>query len=201
MIIGIAGKMGSGKDSVAKIIQKLQPEMDWRIEKFAGKLKSITALITGVPIYKLEDQEFKDQQIGEEWGMTYRELMQILGTEGFRNSVHPNIWVNAMYADYKKHLKTIPTGSFASDNSVVTSYTESWVYPNWLITDVRFINEAESIRKRRYPLIRVTRNQDTGSHSSETALDNYKRFDFEIDNSGSIYHLEEQVRRIMSQIG
>jgi hypothetical protein len=76
MIIGINGYIGSGKDETGKIIQYFDCKKrynldydfkdfiafnhsDWEIKKFAGKLKQIASLLTGIPIEKFEDQEFK----------------------------------------------------------------------------------------------------------------------------------------------
>lgn len=83
-LIGINGIIGSGKDTVGKIIQYLDlmkftgetPDAQefkywyidrnhnienskWQIKKFAGKLKQIASLMTGIPVEKFEDQEFK----------------------------------------------------------------------------------------------------------------------------------------------
>ena len=78
MIIGINGKIGSGKDTVGKIIQYLTAneevkqvttleewldsddlngrDFNWKIKKFAGKLKQIASLLTGIDVEKFEDQ-------------------------------------------------------------------------------------------------------------------------------------------------
>ncbi len=95
--------MGSGKDTVGKIIQYLtlgeefaktnadivaDMEHDWycankskfQIKKFAGKLKQVASLITGVPVEMWEDQEFKKKtfkQLVEE-GYISQELLNTL---------------------------------------------------------------------------------------------------------------------------
>ena len=72
---------------------------------------------------------------------------------------------------------------------------------NWIVTDVRFPNEAKAIKKRKGLLVRVegdpakirensTRNL---SHPSETSLDSWKPWDYMIDNSGTLAQLKEQV--------
>lgn len=90
MIIGISGKIGSGKDTVGTIIQLLtvpknlehntQEILDaiennfntpnyvtWDIKKFADKLKDIVCLLIGCTREQLEDREFKEKELGEEW--------------------------------------------------------------------------------------------------------------------------------------
>ena len=90
MIISLSGYSGSGKDTVGKIIQYLTcsikfpkalpieerllgiPDcsghtVPWEIKKFAGKLKTIASILTGIPKDKFEDQEFKKTELGPEW--------------------------------------------------------------------------------------------------------------------------------------
>lgn len=89
--------------------------------------------------------------------------------------------------------------------------------PSWIITDVRFPNEAQVIKERNGIIIRVTRGQydpkctcglkasehhanhgfiKAPEHESETALDDYD-FDYIIDNNGTIEELIEKVRQIL----
>ena len=209
MIIGINGKIGVGKDTVGEIIQKLcvtnnGPEFE--IRKFAGKLKIIASLLTGIPVEKFEDQEFKKNNLSDEWStvnslstrhkvrkdMTVRELLQKLGTEAMREGLHTNVWVNALFADYK----------LWSDGR------KDW-YPDWIITDMRFPNEIEAVKERHGITIKVVRSfnhkmgsKETGTldltplHPSETALDDAE-FDYEIINDGTIEDLVEKVRTIL----
>jgi hypothetical protein len=237
MIIGINGKIGSGKDTVGKIIQYLTAEdvgadclkriraglsidghhnSSFENKKFAGKLKQIASLLTGIPVEKFEDQDFKQSYMGEQWAktpiaplseatlfdavdlnnlMTYREFLQKLGTEAMRDGLHTNVWVNALFADYKYeiHRSEVPTRA--------AGFIDQHVYPNWIITDMRFPNEMEAVKERNGITIRVSR---TGIHTpkiedlhpSETALDDCE-FDYYIDNSGTIEDLIEKVREIL----
>lgn len=172
MIIGINGKIGSGKDTVGQIIQYLttHPESlrvnpvfnqgfeysldysknkegfsfhnsNWKIKKFAGKLKQIASILTGATLEQLEDQDFKKQYIGESWRkltgamseqglgelMTYRELLQKLGTEAMRNGLHENVWVNALMADYVP-ISDISKSNTYTDNRLQHGYkgTKIW---------------------------------------------------------------------------
>lgn len=201
MVIGIAGRLGSGKDTVGEVIQKLcltNNGVEFEIKKFAGKLKTIASLVTGIPVEKFEDQEFKQKHMGLQWNMTYREFLQKLGTEAMRDGLHTNVWVNALFSDYKpqdapyKHL-----GSLLEDkhHGLLNN-------PNWIITDMRFPNELEAVEEREGITIRVTRPDllsfETMLHPSETALDEAK-FDYEIINDGTLEDLVEKVREILIQ--
>ncbi len=267
MIIGISGKIGSGKDTIAKIIQILYflhihrqvggkdedvfnskswdwqkalnpvdmefPHGDyWNIKRFAGKLKQIVSLLTGVPMHYLEKEEVKNSLLPKEWqtweitnwgknaGLlrnlifeteqdvkdfcinssnsqhkyeykhtqrTYRWLLQKLGTEALREVIHPNIHINALFSNYRNDI-----------NHFDGTSVENGEYPNWIITDVRFLNEVRAIHAKDGLLLRVNRFTSKESlHESETALDNYKRWDYVIDNNGDMDELIYKVRDIL----
>ena len=254
-LIGISSKKGVGKDLVADIInyicykrdieagkemclmsfRELQPALNkssfnsyntFKNVKFADKLKDIVCLLTGCTRIQLEDREFKEKELGEEWdkfgirfthpdgyknpelyggfatreeaiifeknerrslqwtndlktsierfSLTPRLLLQLLGTECGRQIIHPNIWVNSTFIDYKEDCK-------------------------WIISDVRFPNEAEAIKSKGGILIRINRLgfEDTGNHESEIALDNYYKFDYIVDNNSTIDDLIKKIREIL----
>lgn len=204
MIIGISGKIGSGKDTAAQIIKDCDPESKWVVKKFANKLKLIAQILTGIPMIKFEDQEFKNTYLSSEWDkpkdtghtilvngeaahevitepMTVRRFLQELGTDAIRNGLHHNTWVNAMMSDYKKSKNV----------------DEEYTYPNWLVTDVRFPNEADAIREKGGIILRIERKQESKStHPSEVALDNYP-FDYTIVNDGSLEDFETEIKRFL----
>jgi hypothetical protein len=197
-IIGIAGSIGSGKDTVGKIIQGLTLPIPtereittspWQIRKYADKLKEIAALFLGVDRERFEDQDYKNSMLGYQWctdmfhqtclsSMTVREFLQRLGTEAVRDNLHRNAWVNALYADY-------------TDDS------------NWIITDVRFPNEFEAVKERGGVMIKVERENNPHAksyHMSEVALDKHG-FDYTIHNIGSYEQLVGTVSTIYEDIG
>ena len=223
MIIGISGYSGSGKDTVGIIIQYLmskpgKPPIEevlsnhaenewwleessgWEIRKFAGKLKDIASHLTGIDVEDFEDQEFKKTLLGSEWGtvehnplnnipvfgdvqfnslMSVRDFLQKLGTDALRNGLHPNVWVNALMADYKNDDQT-------------------GTLPNWIITDVRFPNEAQAIKDKGGIIIRVDRPgvKPINDHTSEVGLDDWK-FDYKIANVSDIFALKATVQGIL----
>ena len=199
-IIGIAGKIGSGKNTVGDIIQKIcltNEGPTFEQKSFAGKLKQIASLLTGIPVEKFEDQEFKKTLLGPEWGtvstnplnaipvfedvrflhlMSARELLQKLGTEAMRDGLHTDVWVNALFSDV------------SSEDNII-------------ITDMRFENEMEAVKERGGITIRVTRPVEKSKttarlHPSETSLDSAE-FDYEIINDGEIVDLIEKVKEIL----
>ena len=124
---------------------------------------------------------------------TIRDVLQILGTDLLRKGFNENIHVAATLGSIKKDEKVI-------------------------ITDTRFENELEAVKKRGGITIRVNRTYSTQKiyiqgeecngisredfekvrlqHPSETALDNAE-FDYVIDNNGTISDLIDKVRNIL----
>jgi hypothetical protein len=200
MIISITGKIGSGKDTIAEIIQQ-STQLDWEVKKFAGKLKTIAELLCGVPKQNFESQEFKKTQMSEEWGMTYREFLQKLGTEALRSNLHENVWINALFSDYK--AKTVAVGTSEFD------ITEKDELPNWIITDTRFPNEMDAVKSKNGLVIKVERSlklrkgydtpNETDLHPSETSLDNYTEWDYVIENNGTLEELRAKVMLILEK--
>ena len=180
----------------------MQPEKNWQIKKYAGVLKEVAGLILGVSSEKFEEEEFKNSELGKEWNilnydhdstwsypMTVRLFLQKLGTEGGR-AVHPNLWINALYSNY------FP---------LTYSDRGGYEYPNWIITDCRFPNEVSAVKQRGGIVIRIERSdllrlgkEDTDRHPSETALDNFKDWDFVIDNNNSKESLIKSVNYLIS---
>ena len=152
----------------------------------------------------------------EEINLTPRLFLQKIGTDLFRNQLHPNIWVNSLMSEYKPFKKE---GGFQrsvkSEEGIPYDFEYEIEYPNWIITDVRFPNEADAVKDREGIIIRIERNDyifdengkriiptkeyintNNKQHESETALDNYK-FDYVINNNGTINNLVEKVKEIL----
>jgi hypothetical protein len=220
-IIGINGRINHGKDEVAKIIQyltfinskeslkdyctydhfknsSLTMMSPWQVKKMAYKLKQIASILLNVPVAKFEDRDFKDSILGPEWDtysmlkvetnhgwfnrqnlnqMTVRTFLQKLGTEAIRKGLHQNTWANAFWSDFDR------------DND------------HWLITDIRFPNEYESVKDRNGIVIKVVRDIEIPKHEheSETALDSY-RFDYVINNNKDINHLISEVETLLKDL-
>jgi hypothetical protein len=203
MLIGISGRMGSGKDTAANIIQELDPS--FKIKRFAGKLKEIASMFLGIPAEDFNKQEVKQIVLPHEWDqmvpyipgmegfvdinkqMTVREFLQKLGTDAVRNGLHPNAWVNALFADYKAHA------------AMFKGEDESYM-PCWIIPDVRFTNEFDAIKARGGVVVRIERGERAASdHQSEIELDN-AAFDYVIYNNGPIADLREDIHSLLTKI-
>ena len=202
MIIGICGFIGSGKDTVADYLVNFH---EFRRESFANTLKDAVAAVFGWDRTMLEGRtkearEWREQvdfwwsnRLGRQ--ITPRWVLQYWGTEVCRKGFHDDIWI----ASLENKLRT-------SKDSVV-------------ISDCRFPNEIDSIRKAGGEIIWVKRGElpswynlaidankginlafqelkRLGIHASETAWVGTE-FDHEIDNNGSIDDLYKQVQALL----
>jgi hypothetical protein len=204
MIIGLSGYAKSGKDTVADIILKY--ESSFQIKKFSAKLKLIASILTGIPVEDFEKQEVKDGYLPDVWNRDnvffephgsaigdllhmvitrdrkyqVREFLQELGTE-IRDRIHPDAWVNGLMADYGLSTTWVDA-------------KEELFFPNWVISDVRFENEAQAIKDRGGYIIRINRPgvSAVNAHKSETSLDAWN-FDEIINNDDTLDILETRV--------
>ena len=113
----------------------------------------------------------------EEHKERFRPMLQWWGADFRRHYKGESYWLDKMLAK----MKTI-----AGKEVLV-------------ITDVRYPNEAELVKRAGGIMLRVERK--TGledAHSSENLLDNFEGFDYRLTNNGTIYDLKEKVARIVS---
>lgn len=176
MIIAFSGHANSGKDTAAQFVRTIDNR--YEVMSFARKLKQMAAILTG-----WEDQFSREGKAHflPQWGMTAGEIQQKLGTDAVRYGIRDDAWIIALMQDY------------APDKY-------------WVITDMRFPNELQAVRKAGGFVIRIERDvqDDCGrnsKHPSETSLDNWKDWDFVIDNNRDMNNLFLEVKAIMEEIG
>ena len=109
------------------------------------------------------------------------ELLQNLGVELIKTHIDENMLVNRIIEDIKVY---------------------SYFFDNIVITDARFPNEIESIKKNfdNVISIRINRNETSLSgneaiHSTETGMDNYNDYDYIIENNDD--KLEEKIKEVI----
>lgn len=206
-LLGISGKIGVGKDEVGRMIQYLStvkiPDFqeyetkfiktgynvsysELEIKKFADSLKDMTCILLGCTREELEDREFKDKELGEEWtvySFSWKE-------RGIINELY------STYPEAKTRAGEVTNGNYDSDtlgviteikmtprllmqllgtdagrnvihpnvwvNSSFAQYqriqrAEKFNYPNWIFTDVRFPNEVKAIHDKGGIVIKIQR--------------------------------------------
>lgn len=143
MLIGLLGRIGSGKGTVA---DDLVSTYGFRHDSYAAALKDATAAIFNWDRAMLEgntpESRAAREEVDEWWGeklsienFTPRLALQLLGTDVFRNHFHKDIWMWSVMARYK------------GDEHVV-------------ISDCRFPNEIQAIRDMGGRIIQVDRGEE-----------------------------------------
>ncbi|MGI9161018.1 MAG: hypothetical protein ACR2K1_14825, partial [Saprospiraceae bacterium] len=141
--------------------------MDFQIVAFADKLKQVYTILTGD---RVQDSPDWKNGLAPGLDMTRREALQKIGTECLRDNLHNDVWVRALFADLEPGR-------------------------NYIISDVRFPNEAKAILDAGGKVVRVVRhgfNNGIPQHESETALDSWY-FDTIHNATFSMNFLQEQV--------
>jgi hypothetical protein len=177
-LIGVSGKKKSGKDTFFELFSRYasQKNINFENRKFAKKVKEICSMLTGMDIEYFMDRQFYNEKVNG-FDMTSRQLQQLIGTEVFRNNFDTDVWVKSLFNSYRANN-------------------------NWIITDVRFPNEADHILNRGGKVIRINRPDvdDGDTHLSETALDEYDRFTYIIDNNDTYDVYKSKIINVANKI-
>lgn len=158
LIIGLVGKKGSGKDTVADF---LVCNKNFTKKAFADPLKKVVGSMFLLEANQLHDQSLKEV-IDARWGMSPRTMMQLVGTNIVRSHFGEDFWLKHMDMSFK-------------DSDLL------------VISDVRFHNEAEWVKKKGGILIRISSGEKENvqdNHRSEIELENIQT-DFVLHNDKS----------------
>ena len=197
MLIGFHGRKQAGKDTAFSRLSLYYDEPVYYVERvsFADLLYRSAAAALGVTVEELYEWKVDDNvrisiqrrtlvQGEFVWEdiqtLNFRQYLQYYGTEAHRDIFGSNFWVDA-----------------------VTMYHEGKIV---VVTDVRFVNEAEAIREFGGTIVELvgpTEVEQAGdTHASETPLPR-ELVDFVIDNSersGSFEALDNQLRSLVAEL-
>jgi len=139
-LIGIVGKAGSGKDTVADHLCK---EHHFIKMSFAAPLKKVVGDLFDMSHDQLNNQDQKEKE-DPRYGFTPRWILQHFGTEVCRR-LYPNIWVDYLIRQYEEEKKKL----IETKNDPYLHHDQCpWVREvKVVVSDVRFLNEVEAIRK------------------------------------------------------
>jgi hypothetical protein len=154
MIIGITGKIGSGKSIICEEFKKI----GFIEDNFASSLKKIGEIF-GFEHHQLYGSQTQKLEINNKWQISGREFMQKFGTDICRNSL-PNIIPNMKLDNNTIWVQIIK-------NKIENEYKNK----NIIIGDCRFEDESKMIVNYGGIIIKIVRtnntNELTQSHSSE----------------------------------
>jgi hypothetical protein len=178
MIIGLSGYARSGKDTAA---DRLVSNHGFARYSFAAPMKEAMYILN--PIVGSDSiSPFKYKNLVDTYGLDkakesypeIRRLLQVFGTEVGRNMFGENFWVDLAL------------------NKINVEHA--------VISDVRFKNEADAIKKAGGQVWRINRHGigPVTDHSSEIDLDDY-RFDHIIDNDYSVLDLNNVIDMLLEK--
>jgi len=182
MIIGLSGKIGSGKSTVSNVFQ----QNGFILDSFAKSVKDVSHIVFGFDRDKLDGitqddrnwRETPDQKYSDLLGKNFspRDSLILIGTSFGRDILNNDIWIHTLFNRYEKYADR-----------------------NILITDVRFPNEYKEIKKRGGIVIRINRDNNTyfSTHESECSLDDYS-FDHVIQNNSTVDELIKKTQEIVN---
>lgn len=175
ILIGLAGPAGVGKDTVGNRLYYMHGFIN---TSFAEPLRIAASEIFGIDYNHFTDRELKDSVV-EYWGMTPRQMIQRLGTEGVRGTFGEDFWL--------KRWKMVK--ETAGMSRVV-------------VTDVRFLNEAAMIREMGGKIVHMLRpdlEPVEGNHASGQGIP-FLAGDYILDNDGDLKGLYEKVDALLREL-
>ena len=229
-LIALSGVKGCGKDICADMLQyclsvpkifrhywiykKISTYVPkkWKILAFADPLKRMLSVLLNTPIEKFNDRSFKEDTCIDlktldyslaafvkneyklsdskfsklaksldpslsQYHLTVRQLMQYFGTEICQTYFGKDIWINATMRN-------------------ATEFT--------IVSDCRFIKEAETIKNNGGCIVYVNRpNTEFGQHQSEKEMSKMvksKMYDYIIENDGTLEDLFDKINKLCNEI-
>lgn len=158
-LIGIAGRAGSGKNTLATMVAGAHTI------GFADPLYAALSAMLKIPESVLRNRDFKDRVIP--WlGQTPRQMLQTLGHEWGRGMVVDSLWVQLC----RRRLDSLAMYGFKTI----------------CIADVRYDNEADMIREHGGIIVQVTRGGESDDgHASERGI-TLRDGDRVVENTGTL---------------
>lgn len=171
----LSGKAGNGKNKVASYIEEIYKEKNIKVINlaYAAYLKGYAKNILNWD----GNEQTKP-----------REFLQQIGVELIKTKINSMMLVNRLIEDAKVY---------------------SYFYDVITISDARFPEEIETIKKLfdKVTVIHIHGLEgnnkltiDERNHATEVALDEYTDYDYEIDNSGTLDKLKENVESIINEV-
>lgn len=177
-LIGLSGYAQSGKDTVAEILVR---EYDYTRIAFADPIRNLLYEVNPtVGTTNLRNLVDADGWDAAKQNHEVRRLLQDLGV-GARKIFGYDFWINSAMLSIHNRIGILKG--------------------KYVFTDVRFENEAETIRNYKGAIWRIERSGVTAvnNHVSEHELDHYD-FDKKITNDSSIEDLESKVRHAVESM-
>lgn len=195
-VICLSGWKLSGKDSTAMYLAE---KFGYRQLSFAQKLKDEVATAYGVPREYLDSPTKKEMPLS-----TY----PVITTDAFSEALHLRLSAELSSGYWTPRALCIAVGSLnrAIDPNhwvrVVAKTVMENPYNLYVISDMRYKSEADTMRLLIPNIVTVRINRFDNIHTTEASerdLDNYK-FDYYLDNRGSLEQLHVSIDSLIDSV-
>jgi len=200
IIVGVAGRKRHGKDTVAEMLSE-----HWGFHRiaYADPLKQIAMDLWSLSHEQVFGDDTAKETIDPRWGLSGRQIMQRIGTEVVR-SVHAETWTRKAFDTIQRGCEG---GSVMLYSPVTKQFERVEFEPSfaqrWVLSDVRFPNEADAVKQHGGTIIKVVRpallRVGYDEHSSEKSIDDIEE-DHLIINDGPLELLYSRVKGIIDGI-
>jgi hypothetical protein len=209
MIVGITGRIGSGKDTIADYLCTFH---GFRRMSFAGSLKDAVASVFGWDREMLEGTTKASREWREKvdpwWAerlrmpnLTPRWVLQYWGTEVCRQHFHNDIWVASVENKLRQTIDNVvitdcrfPNELYAIKNAGgKTIRVERGENPAWYVDAIEF---QKGDRHYGWAMAR-SRLEKAGIHASEYSSVGLK-YDNLIENNGTIDQLHNRIKSVIN---
>jgi len=179
MLIGVCGKAGAGKDTIADYLIK---HHGFQKIALADPIKRLVKDVFVLDDHTVYDRDAREQPLKDWPNWSVRKLLQYIGTELFREKIDDAIWVKSLWKRVQQNRDI-----------------------HYVCSDVRFPNELQyfkdNSKKGEFFCIKVIRpghegNVGLAGHASEA---HDLKGDVEITNDGSVEKLYNKLDKIISK--
>lgn len=184
-LIGLSGKIGTGKDTAAKWICESYPE--YEIVPFAGALKKVVSIMTSTSYESQFTREGKSYQPPNHL-YTISRYHQLIGQFG-REYFHNDIWIN-IALNHPAKYKIISDVRYPNEADTIKA--AGGIVIRIVSFSRNYFTETRENGSRKI----IDDGRDI-QHISETALDNYQ-FDNIIFNDGTLGDFKEKLFWILA---
>jgi len=219
MIIGIIGRKGAGKDTVATMIQESLKAKNLKMERrqIAFNLKKACAALVDKSISELENNQTKNAIYQKPLVLDCDSVLSFLNHFGISSEKSANIYEYLKDLNFSKtinsHRELLQfmgtnilrnlVGENVHIDSVSNSVPDSDVL--YIVTDVRFENEASSLKKLSDKVLLLGLHRDgveMDNHPSESGIEALisKHADFTIFNNGSLSDLNSKISSLVKRL-
>lgn len=184
-IIILMGTKGVGKDTCAKY---LSDKIGWKTYAFSKPVKETAKIMFHLTDEEVNDEILKETPMPKLHGRSPRMIMQFIYKTLFTDCISESM------PEY---------GKLFFVHHMERSLNTDAKSPNIIITDMRSPDYADYLQKKyRTLIIKIVRATGyVDNHISETEVDNFKLYDYIVENNATMDELHTKLDEILKIVG